>query len=135
MKQKRKKSDNRRVIVTKRYRQRITWICNERTGYEVWCNNPKDTYECIMEWQKVFNEILVERGVLLLSEVYVILGLEPTRESAIMGWILDESKYMNMPRNRFPIELEVVPLDRDGDVYVYFTVDGIVYRHLPGEWE
>lgn len=98
-----------------------------------WSQVPGNNLFFLRSQQKIANDLLQSQGHLFLNEVYDLLGLERTREGAIVGWIfgggyddyVDFGIYelKNAANRRFVNGLEdIILLD--------FNVDGIIYDKL-----
>ena len=84
---------------------------------------------CQQNWA---NDMLRARGHLFLSEVYDMLGIERSRESAIVGWILGNGDDF-VDFGVFDDDIHAGLLFVNGDepsVILDFNVDGIIWDKI-----
>lgn len=79
--------------------------------------------EFILSVEALMNIILKQRGYLFLSEVYEHLGIPPSRQSRIVGWMYNE----NNPIGDNCVNISIVNHDLEtGKMQLDFNVDGFI---------
>ncbi len=52
--------------------------------------DPQYNYTFLLAQQQYANDLLISKGYLFLNDVYKMIGIEPTKEGQIVGWLYDE---------------------------------------------
>lgn len=96
--------------------------------------NPQPEYNLMFlrAQQNYFNDQLQARGHLFLNEVYDQLGLDHTKEGALVGWVKDSKNGDNfVDLGIFNKEMQPQHFDfftgREDGVWLDFNVDGVIY--------
>ena len=110
-----------------------TWFDERSTAWQ------KDAHYnlCFLKQKQNFaNDMLRANGVLFLNQVRELIGLEPTREGQIVGWIYDK----NNPIGDNYVDFGIYDIDRptvkdfiegyERSVILDFNVDGEVLNYL-----
>lgn len=78
---------------------------------------------------QLYNDILYRRGYVFLNEIYEHLGLEPSPEGQVIGWIRDDAQPKSIDFGLNNIEREAVRRfmnDDEPSVLLDFNVDGYI---------
>lgn len=101
-------------------------------GNKHWVNNHNYNQMFISCQQNWANDLLRARGHVFLSEVYDMLGIERSRESVVVGWILGNGDdYIDF--GVFDNDLHSGLLFVNGDepsILLDFNVDGIIWDKI-----
>ena len=96
-----------------------------------WQRNSDYNYVFLRARQQYLNDMLQARGHVFLNEVYDSLGIERTREGAVVGWVLgngdsyiDFGMYDDRPAARDFIQ------GREPSILLDFNVDGVIYDKI-----
>jgi hypothetical protein len=98
-----------------------------------WNRNAEYNLLFLKAQQNYCNDLLRSRGHLFLNEVYNMLGLEHSRQGAVVGWVIgkDGDNYVD-----FGIFNAANPMARDfvngreGAILLDFNVDGVIYDKI-----
>lgn len=99
-----------------------------------WCPTPGYNRNFISTQQNYANDLLRDRGHVLLNDVYDMLGMERSKEGCVVGWVLDGGNSDNY------IDFGVFEGDRERgmrfvmgtemSIWLDFNVDGVVYDKI-----
>lgn len=80
--------------------------------------------------QNVYNDRLQQRGWVMLSEILINLGIQPTEASFVTGWIKDPDTSDGVPRDNF-IEFNIRDFQTEyGYILLDFNVQGTVFDKI-----
>ena len=103
-----------------------------------WCrNDPDSTLLFIKLVQNASTQRLQAKGFLLLNDVYDALGLERTKDGAVVGWVVDGENsdgyvdfgiFNNGDNNK--IFDFLTESEKERGIWLDFNVDGLVYDQI-----
>lgn len=76
--------------------------------------------------QDVANEVLKDVGVLLLNDVYTMLGFDRTKIGAIVGWTYKKGN----PDADDHVYIDIIEIAEENVLLLDFNVDGCVLQYL-----
>lgn len=98
-----------------------------------WNRNPEYNIVYLRGQQNYFNDLLQARGHVFLNEIYDSLGLERSKEGAVVGWIkghgddyIDFNVFDGPDLNQF----YDFATGQEGGIWLDFNVDGIIYDKI-----
>lgn len=97
-----------------------------------WSNHPADNRTFILVQQQWLNDRLRANGHLFLNDAYRALGMEDTKEGAVVGWVKDNPRggdnYIDFGlEDETNAQLYGFMTGDEGSVWLDFNVDGVVY--------
>ena len=97
---------------------------------------PDNDYNLVFlkKQEQYANQILRSKGYLILNDVYDMLGLPPTKEGHIIGWIYCEDEANPMGDNYVDFGLNnndvLFSDDDESSLVLYFNVDGSIWEYM-----
>jgi hypothetical protein len=98
-----------------------------------WNRNPEYNVVFLRSQQNYFNDLLHSRGHVFLNEVYDGLGLERSKQGAVVGWIkgegddyIDFNVFDSADMNGF----FDFATGEEGGIWLDFNVDGVIYDKI-----
>ena len=76
--------------------------------------------------QSIANEDLKDKGILVLNDVYDLLGFERTKLGAVTGWTYNKGN----PDADNHVYFDVIKVDGEDALLLDFNVDGCIIKYL-----
>lgn len=98
-----------------------------------WESSPEYNFLFLKARQSQFNQRLQAKGHLFLNEVYDDLGLERTKEGAVVGWIKGNGDdYVDLGIFNKDHEEQIVDfmVGRESSIWLDFNVDGLIFDKI-----
>lgn len=99
--------------------------------------DPEYNLTFLKQQQAYANRKLQTKGFLLLNDVYKMLGIQPTKDGHVVGWIYDKNNKIGDNYVDFGIYNMENPANRrfvnglESVILLDFNVDGYIYDRLP----
>ena len=98
-----------------------------------WSRTPEYNFSFLRAQQNMWNDRLRARGHVFLNEIYDALGIERSKEGAVVGWVLDKNGDNFIDFGLYDLDSEsahrfVNGLDRS--ILLDFNVDGLIYDKI-----
>jgi hypothetical protein len=99
-----------------------------------WNRNPEYNLVFLRSQQNYLNDKLRARGHLFLNEVYESLGLDHTKEGALVGWVIGSEGDNYVDFGLFDKEMQPQHFDfftgRENAIWLDFNVDGVIFDKI-----
>lgn len=100
-------------------------------GNKHWSQHPGDNRTFLLTVQSWMNDKLNAHGHLFLNDVYRALGMEDTKEGAVVGWVKNNPRggdgYVDFGLDENNEQVWSFMYDGEKGVWLDFNVDGIVF--------
>jgi len=104
---------------------------DEHSARGSWNPQPEYNLAFLKSQQNYMNDRLQAKGHLFLNEVYDALGLERTKEGAVVGWVKgmgDNFVDFNIFQGEDPTAVLDFISGEEGGIWLDFNVDGVIYN-------